>query len=631
MSYEQSSLFPQPRSNQQRSEHEEMSWPSVRAFVLDRDGYRCSECFATERLHVHHLVPRDLGGQDTPSNLIALCDGCHARRHLFLQVSLARKTIEKWAFRLANLLSGSRMFPNDSEPLHRALGLLGVEKFRTGQMAPVLAALRGESVLIVRPTGSGKTLCFQVPGLITPGTTVVFSPLKALISDQIADLHKLQIPATFINSDIGPEEKALRYQMHRQHAWKFLYITPERFDAARLKNPSEIAEIVREKPSYLVIDEAHVVDSWGKDFRPMYGKFREIRSKLGNPPVIALTATAGPSMQDRILDSIGIPDAQRFVAGVDRPNIGLIRHQAKHAERLEVIERFVRNSPGKIMIFVPTRPIGEKVEDQLRKRGLNVPFFHSRKSSSFRSDVINRLTGIESHPLSAVICTNAFGMGLDIPDIRVVIHWSQPESVEDYLQEFGRAGRDGEQALAVIFDGDPNDEGIRTYLAEQTVKQLDIAPAAKKDILAGKTRNIEALHNLLIARSMCLRSGVIRHLEVERPRQFKDKILEFLEWFFSYPTFTRNSRFCCDFCHPEVAQEVLEYGYVHDATATSNSKQRDAADFRPSSVSATSGSSFPAKLNSASLRNRYVAGAIGGIGAIAILCVACICLALLLG
>ena len=184
----------------------------------------------------------------------------------------------------------------------------------------VEAALSGQSVLVVSPTGFGKTLCFQLPAVLRQGVSVVVSPLKALMAEQVSSLLRLKIPSTFINSDLDRDEKRLRYRLLANKSFKLLYAAPERFF---VQNESELQGLRSIRPAFLVIDEAHCVDQWGRDFRPEYGRLREVREALGSPPVLAFTATAGVEMQQRILASLGVGDARVFVRDVDRPNISL--------------------------------------------------------------------------------------------------------------------------------------------------------------------------------------------------------------------------------------------------------------------------------------------------------------------
>src|SRR6185295_6574244 len=215
----------------------------------------------------------------------------------------------------------------------------------------------------------GKTLCFQLPSILRPGVSVVVSPLKALMGEQVSALLRHKIPSTFINSDLDSAEKQLRYELLGNKSFKLLYAAPERFF---VKNKRELQTLRSLRPSFLVVDEAHCVDQWGRDFRPEYGKLGEIRKALGSPPVLAFTATAGQEMQKRILTSLGVNDARVFVRGVDRPNISLLRWEVHANQRPKIIYQLCRiQSPngGKVMIFVPTRKIGETLQVYLRDQG----------------------------------------------------------------------------------------------------------------------------------------------------------------------------------------------------------------------------------------------------------------------
>ena len=332
-------------------------WANIREAILRRDKYTCVECrkpYPPAELDVHHLLPRSAGGTDEPSNLVTLCDGCHAAHHPKLAGRLARRVMEKWAVRLAQWLDRRRAISDASRNYGAALRLFGLERFRDGQLPVVEAALSGQSVLVVSPTGFGKSLCFQLPAILRSGVSVVVSPLKALMGEQVSALLRHKIPSTYINSDLDSGEKQIRYQLLANKAFKLLYAAPERFF---VKNKRELETLWSLKPSFLVIDEAHCIDQWGRDFRPDYGRLGEVHKALGSPPVLAFTATAGQEMQKRILASLGVNDARVFVRGVDRPNISLLRWEVLPNERLETIARLCRipvPGEGKVMIFVPT-------------------------------------------------------------------------------------------------------------------------------------------------------------------------------------------------------------------------------------------------------------------------------------
>jgi len=538
-------LFPSTQARAHR-------WREVRAVVLKRDGHACRACGKPcphGEADVHHLIPRAAGGVDDPANLITLCDGCHAAHHPNLQGTLARRVIERWALRLARWLDRQHQLAGVDESLGPALRLLGVTRFRTPQLQVVLAALRGESLLLVSATGSGKSLCFQVPVLLGRGCGFVISPLKVLMSQQVAGLHDRKIPGTFINGDLGPAEKDIRYQLLRDGAVKFLYCTPERFDSGMVRR-AEVEEITRARPSYLVVDEAHCIDRWGKDFRPNYGKLAAVRVALGNPPVLAFTATAGTQSQRRILESLGIPGARVVVTGVNRPNIALVRlGNVSDVERYAVIVNLLRvMPPGRAMLFVPTRKAGEQLQAGLRSLGLDLPFFHAKLgTANDRATLLGRFMGRLAPPASVVICTNAFGMGLDLPDVRLVVHWQHPASVEDYLQEFGRAGRDGNPSVAVLFTGN-KDEGLLRFMAEKTVEAARVDAASKAAGLQAKYDAIRQMRERATSSGVCFRSAIVQYFGEEPSRRRIPLAVRIVEWLFSRSNLARRSPLCCDHC-----------------------------------------------------------------------------------
>lgn len=509
---------------------------------------------------IHHLVPRAAGGLDDPSNLITLCDGCHAARHPNLQASLSRRAIERWGFRLARWLDRRKELGTVDESLGAALRLLGANHFRHPQLEVVLAALRGESVLLVSATGSGKSLCFQLPILLSRGVGIVISPLKALMSQQVSALQGKQIPGTFINGDLSPQEKKLRYGVLRDGSFKFLYCTPERFDAG-LVNPVEVEEVTRLRPSYLVIDEAHCIDRWGKDFRPNYGRLGEVRRVLGSPPVLAFTATAGAESQQRILESLGIPKARVIVTGINRPNIALARlDTVGDKDRYRMIASLLRALPsGRAMLFVPTVRVGEQLRMGLRALDLEVPFYHSRLGSANDRDMLfGQFMGRLSPPANVVICTNAFGMGLDVPDVRLVVHWQPPASVEDYLQEFGRAGRDGRPSVAVLFT-DPKDDGLQRYMAEKTTLNLGAASPARAEALQVRYRAVAQMQSQAMARGSCFRQLIVRYFGETSLRTKQSIAVRIIGWLFERNNRTRAPEYCCDRCDAVTPSNVIEW------------------------------------------------------------------------
>ncbi|WP_085033299.1 RecQ family ATP-dependent DNA helicase [Ensifer aridi] len=531
------------------------NWEETRRLVLERDGYQCVSCstkLSSSNADVHHLLPRSMGGSDELSNLVTLCDGCHAAHHPNLAGGLARRVIERWAMRLARWLDEEARALDSDMNFGPALRLFGASHFRGGQLPIVLAALAGKSILVVSPTGSGKSLCFQLPALLRRGLTIIVSPLKTLMSDQVSGLLRKKIPATFINTALGSEEKEIRYHLIGKNAVKFLYVAPERFF---VKRQGERDALSRSRPEYLVVDEAHCVDQWGRDFRREYGRLREVRASLGSPPILAFTATAGQAMQKRILSSLGIEDATVFVRGVDRPNIALIRWSAPASARHREITKLLRLpmfAGRKAMIFVPTARIGQELQSNLSSDGLDIPFYHSKLGTEWdRQELLKRFQG-ESRPLvNHIICTNAFGMGLDVPDVRLVIHWQQPASVEDYLQEFGRAGRDGRQSVAVTFTETGRragrDVGLLRFMAEKTASGSGLDEVTARAMLLQRFSQIDDLAGLLGSKD-CFRKVLVEYFEGPKVTARQRLGRGILTWVFAKESKPQRFRYCCDRC-----------------------------------------------------------------------------------
>lgn len=525
------------------------AWRSVRRAVLVRDGYRCRLCngsFNAGELDVHHLMPRFTGGSDDPSNLVTLCDVCHGARHPNLQAGLARRLLERLALRLAKALDGASELAGVDGRLAFALRYFGVDRLRPAQLDVILAALRGESVLLVSPTGSGKSLCFQVPALLAAGTSIVVSPLRALMAEQVSSLLTRAIPATFINSDLSRAEKEQRYQLLAQGTWKFLYCAPERFDAS-LVAQKEVSALTSVTPAFLIIDEAHCIDRWGDDFRPAYGRLADARTALGAPPVLAFTATAGVDTQRRICDALKMSDARIIVTGVDRPNIAFLRLDDSHRNVYAIWRMLSAVKKGRAMIFVATVKQGELVCAGLKRLGVDVEFYHSQKDALSRDLILGRFTSRLEPALRVVVCTNAFGMGLDVPDVRLVIHWFPPACVEDYLQEFGRAGRDGEAAVSVLVAA-RGDARLLEFMASRPSPSGDEGKQ-REYLLARKKAMIARVLSIATFPSSCFREELLTYFGASTERTPASIALRIVRWLYTRKKPVRTGAVCCDSCH----------------------------------------------------------------------------------
>ena len=305
----------------------------------------------------------------------------------------------------------------------------------------------GGHALVLAPTGSGKSLCYQIPALILPGITVVLSPLIALMKDQVDGLRRKEIAATFINSSLNKSEREKRYRGLAAGEYRLVYVTPERF--RKLEFREALSQVT---VSLLAVDEAHCVSEWGHDFRPDYTRVDAFRKLLGNPTTIALTATATPEVQRDIVAQLGLSAGESagqmrtFHEGIDRPNLSLeVETVWSDDDKLEHILAVIQSSAGSqetfsgIVYFTLIKTLRE-FSERLREAKLPHLCYHGDLDAAQRRAVQDAFM---QDQVPVVLATNAFGMGIDKPDIRFVIHADLPGSMEAYYQEIGRAGRDG--------------------------------------------------------------------------------------------------------------------------------------------------------------------------------------------
>jgi ATP-dependent DNA helicase RecQ len=316
----------------------------------------------------------------------------------------------------------------------------GHPAFRPGQRAVIDHVSQGEDALVVMPTGHGKSICFQLPALARGGTTLVVSPLIALMKNQVDAVQALGIRATLINSTLSRNERDERISRMCAGEYELVYVAPERF------NPYFMGAIAQTDVRLLAIDEAHCVSQWGHDFRPDYLRLGRVRAALPGVPLIALTATATPQVQTDILTQLGCPDARRFVTGFDRENLSLEVVTARTLrDKHAALPKLLKAQPA--LVYCATRKNVDTIAAQLRAAGVQARGYHAGMSHDERTSVQNAFFSGE---LPVVAATNAFGMGLDKADIRTIVHFDLPGTIEAYYQEIGRAGRDGRPARAVL-------------------------------------------------------------------------------------------------------------------------------------------------------------------------------------
>jgi len=316
----------------------------------------------------------------------------------------------------------------------------GLDRFRPGQEEVVRHLIDGDDALVVMPTGAGKSLCFQAPAVARGGTTLVVSPLIALMKDQVDGLVERGIKATFINSSLAPTERAERLEGMTRGDWELVYVAPERFTPRFLKH------IERCDIRLFAIDEAHCLSQWGHDFRPDYLRLGRVREVLGDVPTAALTATATPRVQDDIVQSLGLEQPRRFIRGFDRENLLLEVVQASGpSDKAAMLPELVRGSTA--LVYCATRKNVERATRALRESGVPAERYHGGLEPQERTRVQDAFM---SGRAPIVVATNAFGMGVDKDDVRVIVHWDIPGTVEAYYQEIGRAGRDGLPSRVVL-------------------------------------------------------------------------------------------------------------------------------------------------------------------------------------
>lgn len=322
-------------------------------------------------------------------------------------------------------------------------GTFGLEEFRPGQEAVIGSIVEGHDTIAVMPTGAGKSLCYQLPALHLPGITVVVSPLIALMKDQTDKLQALGVRARQVNSAIEAAELKDALSAIDQGEVEFVFATPE-----RLEDPDFLRLLKQHHVDLFVVDEAHCLSEWGHDFRPAFLGLGAAIKEVGSPPVLALTATATERVLGDIIKGLGLKDPRTFNLGVYRPNLHYeVRHTANDTAKQQNLIRILRETEGTGIVYCATVRNCEAVTRVLEAEGISAAMYHGRMAAARRRETHDRFMTGELH---AIVATNAFGMGIDKSDIRFVVHYDLPGSLESYYQESGRAGRDAEPAACVL-------------------------------------------------------------------------------------------------------------------------------------------------------------------------------------
>ena len=393
------------------------------------------------------------------------------------------------------IISDSGIYKTPKEALK---AVFGYDSFRPGQEAVINAILKGRDILAVMPTGAGKSLCYQVPAMLLSGITLVISPLISLMQDQVKALNEAGVNAAFINSSLSEKELNDTFKNAYKGHYKIIYVAPERLMSEGFISFAKSVEI-----SMVTVDEAHCISQWGQDFRPSYMDIAEFINILDKRPIIsAFTATATQNVREDIICSLGLNNPYFLVTGFDRENLFFQVDKPQNKERfiLDFIERH-RGESG--IIYCATRKNVDSLYTLLRKQHISVGKYHAGMSNEERKQMQNDFVFDYT---SIVIATNAFGMGIDKSNVRFVIHYNMPSSMENYYQEAGRAGRDGLNSECILLFS-PQDIIINRFLLEHKdfsdVDPIDAMTIRERDIkrlqiMEGYCYTTECLRNYIL-------------------------------------------------------------------------------------------------------------------------------------
>ncbi|MDR2589825.1 MAG: RecQ family ATP-dependent DNA helicase [Oscillospiraceae bacterium] len=377
----------------------------------------------------------------------------------------------------------------------------GYKTFRHSQEQVIDAILKGRDVLGVMPTGAGKSICFQIPALLLPGVTLVISPLISLMKDQVAQLRYAKIPAAFVNSSLTAEQYREVLRRVGIGMYKIIYIAPERLQTAEFIRFAQNNLI-----SLIAVDEAHCVSQWGQDFRPSYLKIIEFIKKLPKRPIIgAYTATATTNVKKDIIRLLDLHNPVSLTTGFDRPNLYFGIEEPKN--KMKRLHELIAQRSGKCgVVYCSTRKDVDKVCNELKSYGILASRYHAGLDDKERHN--NQDDFIQSR-ITVMVATNAFGMGIDKPDVRYVIHYSIPKNLESYYQEAGRAGRDGNASECIV---------LYSYDDIKTAEYLIKDSGNNKDLTEKEKRNIRRLDEQRLDKmirycevSSCLRAYILAY------------------------------------------------------------------------------------------------------------------------
>lgn len=388
--------------------------------------------------------------------------------------------------------------------------LFGYDSFRAGQKSVIDSILAGRDAFAVMPTGAGKSVCYQIPAVLLPGITLVVSPLISLMQDQVKALNEAGVPAAFINSSLSEKDYNETIRRARQGIYKIIYIAPE-----RLVTEGFLALAKSVPVSMVTVDEAHCISQWGQDFRPSYMKIVEFVKTLEKRPIIsAFTATATETVREDIICTLGLQNPFTLVNGFDRENLFFQVDKPKNKEQY-ILKYISEHSGDSGIIYCATRKNVDDIYELLKGKGVSVGKYHAGMSAGERKkmqdDFVFDYTSI-------VVATNAFGMGIDKSNVRFVIHYNMPQSMENYYQEAGRAGRDGLDAKCILLFS-PQDIVINRFLLDHKEMQ-DLDPADRETVRERDARRLQVMERYCYT-TECLRNYILKYFgeNPEKPCQ----------------------------------------------------------------------------------------------------------------
>ncbi|MGP4041368.1 RecQ family ATP-dependent DNA helicase [Gracilibacillus sp. D59] len=479
----------------------------------------------------------------------------------------------------------------------------GFSTFRPGQKDIIDAVLNKRNVFAVLPTGTGKSICYQLPAMLLSGTVIVVSPLLSLMTDQVKQLKATGFKkVAALNSMLSYQEREMLLQ--EIDSYKLLYLSPEMLQSKRI-----LSRIQSLKISLFVIDEAHCISQWGHEFRPDYLRIKQVHQLLHKPPLLALTATATPDVQQDIMEALQVPDVEKFIYPMDKPNICLVVERVNHIkEKEDKLVEIIKHYTVPTLLYFSSRDEAARVASilQAKVQDRNIAYYHGGLDNQDRLLIQQQFM---NRQLDVICCTNAFGMGINKKDIQLVIHYHFPSQIESFIQEIGRAGRNGQESVSVtlyheydriipqrLLDSELPDDGLVKLMLQQ-IYNSEVSIEELKDEFMLKANGVEPhwrffryqLEKLKIIEqdrinisNISFKDAVLSlQKTIEQRYQYKyNKLNEMLEWLhtkgcrrkelFSHfqDHIQKPSNMCCDYCD-------FQWENWRPAFEQSNSKNQD--------------------------------------------------------